>query len=229
MPKRNRRASCCPSTTTLVWHGYLPDAAPGQLYGYRVYGPYEPAKGHRFNPNKILLDPYAKCIGRTVRWADSMFGYQRGAFAGRSFVRSSATTLAMRRWRKVIDTAFTWGDDRPPRTPWQKTLIYELHVKGFTKLHPEVPEQFRGTYAGLGTEPVLRHLQELGVTAVELLPVHYHLNDRHLVEKGLTNYWGYNTLNFLRRRTTTSPPIRPWMRWRNSKRWCAICIRPASR
>ena len=109
---------------------------------------------------------------------------------------TSATTLAYAPLAKVIDTAFTWGDDRPPRTPWQKTLIYELHVKGFTKLHPEVPEPFRGTYAGLGSEPVLRHLQELGVTAVELLPVHYHLNDRHLVEKGLTNYWGYNTLNF---------------------------------
>ena len=98
----------------------------------------------------------------------------------------------------VIDAAFTWGDDRPPRTPWHKTLIYEMHVKGFTKLHPEVPEQFRGTYAGLGTEPAIRYLQELGVTAVELLPVHYHLNDRHLVEKGLTNYWGYNTLQFFR-------------------------------
>ena len=179
----------------MVWHGYLPDAAPGQLYGYRVYGPYEPAKGHRFNPNKILLDPYAKCIGRTVRWADSMFGYSVGhSQADLSFDKRDNARYAP--LGKVIDTAFTWGDDRPPRTPWQKTLIYELHVKGFTKLHPDVPEPFRGTYAGLGTEPVLRHLQELGVTAVELLPVHYHLNDRHLVEKGLTNYWGYNTLNF---------------------------------
>ena len=131
---------------------------------------------------------------------------------------------------KVIDTAFTWGDDRAPRTPWQKTLIYELHVKGFTKTHPEVPEAFRGSYAGLGTEPVLRHLQELGVTAVELLPVHYHLNDRHLVERGLTNYWGYNTLNFF-------APENEYVVGRftvgcghaSSKPWSATCTRPASK
>jgi isoamylase len=184
-----------PEFNDMVWHGYLPDAAPGQLYGFRVYGPYEPATGHRFNPNKILLDPYAKCLGRTVRWADSMFGYRVGhSQADLSFDRRDNARYAP--LAKVIDTAFTWGDDRPPRTPWQKTLIYELHVKGFTKLHPDVPEPFRGSYAGLGCESVLRHLQELGITAVELLPVHYHLNDRHLVEKGLTNYWGYNTLNF---------------------------------
>ena len=135
----------------MVWHGYLPDVAPGQLYGYRVYGPYEPAKGHRFNSNKILLDPYAKCIGRTLRWADSMFGYKVGhSQADLSFdERDNARYAPL---AKVIDTAFTWGDDRPPRTPWQKTLIYELHVKGFTKLHPDVPEPFRGTYAGLGSE-----------------------------------------------------------------------------
>jgi isoamylase len=184
-----------PEYNDLVWHGYLPDLAPGQLYGYRVYGPYEPAKGHRFNSNKILLDPYAKCVGRTLRWADSMFGYKVGhAQADLSFDKRDNARYAP--LAKVIDTAFTWGDDRPPRTPWQKTLIYELHVKGFTKLHPDVPEDARGTYSGLGTDTVLRHLQELGVTAVELLPVHYHLNDRHLVEKGLTNYWGYNTLGY---------------------------------
>ena len=184
-----------PEYNDLVWHGYLPDVSPGQLYGYRVYGPYEPANGHRFNPNKVLLDPYAKCIGRNLRWADSMFGYKVGhSQEDLSFDKRDNARYAP--LAKVIDTAFTWGDDRPPRTPWQKTLIYELHVKGFTQRHPEVPEPFRGTYAGMGSEPVIKHLQELGISAVELLPVHDHLNDRHLLEKGLTNYWGYNTLNY---------------------------------
>ena len=184
-----------PEYNDLVWHGYLPDVAPGQLYGFRVYGPYEPAKGHRFNPNKVLLDPYARCIGRMLKWHDSMFGYKLGhTQADLSFDKRDNAKFAP--LAKVIDSAFTWGDDRPPRTPWNKTLIYELHVKGFTKLHQAVPEQFRGTYSGLGTEPAIRHLQELGITAVELLPVHYYLNDRHLAEKNLSNYWGYNTLGY---------------------------------
>ncbi len=184
-----------PEYSDMVWHGYLPDVAPGQLYGYRVYGPYEPAKGHRFNPSKVLLDPYARCLGRPLRWSDSMFGYKLGATPSDLVIdkRDNARYAPL---AKVIDPAFTWGDDRAPRTPWHKTVIYELHVKGFTKLHPEVPEALRGSYSGLGTEPVIRHLQSLGVTAVELLPVHQNLNDRHLVEKGLRNYWGYNTLAY---------------------------------
>src|SRR5215212_7951580 len=140
--------------TDQVWHCFLPDALPGQLYGYRVHGPYKPAEGHRFNPNKVVLDPYAKQIGR-----DS------APFA----------PLAA-----VIDTAFTWGDDRPPRTPWHKTFIYEMHVKGFTMRHPEVPENVRGTYAALASDAAIQHLKSMNVTAVELLPVHHHLNDRHL-------------------------------------------------
>jgi isoamylase len=195
-----------PEYNDMVWHGYLPDTGPGQLYGYRVYGPYDPAKGHRFNPSKVLLDPYAKCIGRPVRWADSMFGYKVGSEKGDLSIdkRDNARYAPL---GKVIDTAFTWGDDRPPRTPWNKTFIYELHVKGFTKLHPEVPEQFRGTYSGLGADPILRHLKDIGVTAVELLPVQHHLNDRHLVEKGLTNYWGYNTLNFFAPEVEFARPV----------------------
>jgi len=181
--------------TELVWHAYLPDVVPGQLYGYRVHGPYEPERGHRFNPNKVLLDPYTRSIGRDVRWADELFGYQIGNEAGDlSFdERDSAPYAAL---GTVVDTAFTWGDDRPLRTPWHKTLIYELHAKGFTQLHPGVPEKLRGTYAGLASEAAIEHLKSLGVTAVELLPVHHHLDDRHLAEKGLTNYWGYNTLAF---------------------------------
>jgi isoamylase len=181
--------------TDHVWHAYLPDVQPGQLYGYRVSGPYEPAKGHRFNPNKMLLDPYAKAIGRDLRWDDSLFGYKLGdTTADLSFdERDSAAfaPLAM-----VLDTAFTWGDDRSPGTPWHKTLIYELHVKGFTRRMPGVAEQLQGSYAGLASEASIQHLKKLGVSAVELLPVHYHLDDRFLVDKGKVNYWGYNTLAF---------------------------------
>ncbi len=185
-----------PEHTDMVWHGYLPDARPGQLYGYRVYGPYDPGAGHRFNPNKVVLDPYAKSIGRQVRWDDSVFGYTIGdprsdlSFDARD--NGAFASLAA-----VIDPAFTWGDDRPPRTPWHKTVIYEMHVKGFTKLHPKVPEPLRGTYEALTTEAAIEHLQRLGVTAVELMPVHHHAYDRHLVERGLSNYWGYNTQAFL--------------------------------
>jgi glycogen operon protein len=181
--------------TDMIWHGYLPEIVPGQLYGFRVTGPYNPAAGHRFNPHKVVLDPYSKAIGRTIRWADEMYGYEIGHPAqDLSFdARDNAPFAPLAR---VIDTAFTWGDDRPPRRPWSDTIIYELHVKGFTKQHPRVVERKRGTYAGLCSEEAIRHLQDLGVTAVELMPVHHHAYDRHLVDKGLSNYWGYNTLSF---------------------------------
>jgi glycogen operon protein len=184
-----------PEQTDQVWHCYLPDVRPGQLYGYRVHGPYDPEKGQRFNPNKVLLDPYAKAIGRALRWGDELFGYKIGdAAADLSFDdRDSAAHAPL---AAVIDTAFTWGDDRPPRTPWHQTLIYELHVKGLTMRHPGVPEKLRGTYAGVACEPVVSHLLSLGVTAVELMPVHHFVNDRHLLERKLSNYWGYNTLGF---------------------------------
>jgi glycogen operon protein len=182
--------------TDLVWHAYLPDVLPGQLYGYRVHGPYEPARGHRFNPNKIVLDPYAKLIGRDLPWNDALFGYKVGDPAeDLSFDERDSAPFAP--LAVVIDPSFTWGDDRPPRTPWHKMVIYELHVKGFTQKNPYVPEKLRGSYAGLASESAIKHLQDLGVTAVELLPVHYFMKDRHLLEKGLTNFWGYNTLAFL--------------------------------
>jgi len=181
--------------TDLVWHAYLPGILPGQLYGFRVHGPYDPAQGYRFNPNKVVLEPYTKAIGRTITWADEMHGYRVGApDADLSFDdRDNAAFCTL---SAVIDPAFTWGDDRSPRTPWHETVIYELHVRGFTKRHPAVPESMRGTYAALGTDEVLRHLQDLGVTAVELMPVHHPTYDRHLVEQGLANYWGYNTSAF---------------------------------
>lgn len=181
--------------TDYVWHGFFPDIAPKQLYGYRVYGPYEPDKGHRFNHHKVLLDPYAKLVARNVKWHDSMFGYKVGA-PDEDLSFDTRDNAAVAPLASVIDPAFTWGDDRPPRRPWHDTVIYEAHVKGLTNLHPEVPEKLRGHYAGLGSEAVIRHLTELGVTAVELLPVHQHVDDRYLVEKGKVNYWGYNTIGF---------------------------------
>jgi glycogen operon protein len=184
-----------PEQTDQVWHVYLPDVRPGQLYGYRVHGPYEPANGHRFNANKVLLDPYTRAIGRFPKWSDALFAYRLGdPTQDLSFdERDSAADAPL---GVVLDPAFTWGDDRHPRTPWHKTLIYEVHVKGFTMLHPKVPPELRGTYAGLITEWPLRHLKQLGVTAVELLPVHHHVNDRYLQDKQLNNYWGYNTIAF---------------------------------
>ena len=184
-----------PEQTDRVWHVYLPTIQPEQIYGYRVHGPYEPKNGHRFNPHKIVLDPYAKAMGRELRWDDSLFGYQIGhADADLSLdTRDNASFAPL---AAVIDPAFTWGDDRPPRTPWHKTLIYELHVKGFTARMNAIPEKNRGTYAGLASEEAIKHLTSLNVTAVEIMPVHHHVDDRHLVEKGLANYWGYNTLGF---------------------------------
>jgi isoamylase len=173
--------------TDMVWHAFLPDARPNQLYGYRVHGPYEPLSGHRFNPNKVVMDPYAKSVARTIRWADEMFGYQVGhpdtdaSFDNRD--NAWCAPLAA-----VVDPAFTWGDDRAPRTPWHNTIIYEMHTRGFSKLHPDIRENLRGTYEALTTESVLEHFKKLGITAVELMPVHHQARDRHLEEKGLTNY-----------------------------------------
>ena len=181
--------------TDEIWHSYLPEARPGTLYGYRVYGPYDPAKGHRFNPHKLLIEPYAKHLQGPLHWSDAHYGYRVGnpkedlSFDKRD---SAAGTPKCR----VIDPAFTWGDDRPPKVPWHDVVIYEAHVRGLTLLHPEVPKHLRGTYAGLATAPVIEHLLRLGVTTVELMPVHAFLDDRHLHEKGLRNYWGYNTIGF---------------------------------
>ncbi len=190
-------SDCLPmrEQTDLVWHCYLPDVRPGQLYGYRVHGPYEPTDGHRFNPSKIITDPYAKLIGRDIRWSDSMFGYRIGAPKQDLSldIRDNLDNAAL---AAVVNTHFRWGRDRAPRTPWHKTVIYEAHVRGQTLLHPAVPPRLRGTYAGLASRPMLRHFRRLGVTAVELLPVHHHVDDRHLVQRNLTNYWGYNTLSY---------------------------------
>ncbi len=181
--------------THQVWHCYLPEARPGLRYGYRVHGPYAPEQGHRFNPNKLLLDPYAKSIRGELKWSNQHFGYRIGSpRADLSFDRRNNAAQMLR--CEVIDPAFSWGDDRPPRTPWSDTVIYEVHVKGFTRSHPDIAEHLRGTYAGLASQPAIDHLRRLGVTAVELMPIHAFVDDRHLVERGLRNYWGYNTIGF---------------------------------
>ncbi|MBI3091024.1 MAG: glycogen debranching protein GlgX [Candidatus Tectomicrobia bacterium] len=184
-----------PEYTDQVWHGYFPGIRPGQLYGYRVHGPYEPERGHRFNPAKVLFDPYAKAIGRRTRWHESLYGYRLGAPA-EDLSKDERDSAPYAPLAAVVDPSFTWGDDCPPRTPWPKTIIYEAHVKGMTALHPEVPERLRGTYAALASDPLIRHLQELGITAVELMPIHHRLDERRLVDMGLSNYWGYNTLSY---------------------------------
>ncbi|MBZ4192900.1 MAG: glycogen debranching protein GlgX [Candidatus Contendobacter sp.] len=181
--------------TGQVWHGYLPDARPGLLYGYRIHGPYAPEEGHRFNAHKLLLDPYAKAIAGPIHWSDAQFGYRIG---GRgedlSFnTRNSAPGMPK---SQVVDTAFFWGDDRPPRIPWHDTLFYELHVRGFTMHHSGLPPELRGTYAGLGCGVIIDYLKALGVTAVELLPIHYFTDERLLQDRGMHNYWGYSTLGY---------------------------------
>jgi isoamylase len=182
--------------TDLVWHAYLPDVRPGQRYGYRVEGPHDPRSGRRHNPSKLLLDPYALAISRQIRWDDAVFDYRVGAGDQDDRDADERDDAAFVPRCVVVDPAFTWGDDRPPRVPWNRSIIYETHVKGLTKRHPAVSEELRGTYLGLAQEPVIDHLVSLGVTAVELLPVHHSLSSRHLVERGLSNYWGYDTIGF---------------------------------
>jgi isoamylase len=178
-----------------VWHCCLPEARPGDLYGYRAYGPYEPNRGHRFNPHKLLIDPYAKSLAGSLHWSDALFGYRVG-HKDRDIVADRRNSASGMPKCKVIDPAFTWGDDRPLRIPWHDTIIYELHVKGFTSLHPDIPQRLRGTYSGLASAPAIEHLKRLGVTAVELMPIHAFIDDRHLLQKKLHNYWGYNSIGF---------------------------------
>src|SRR5579883_2384641 len=184
-----------PEYTNQVWHVYLKDVYPGQIYGYRVYGPWDPKNGHRFNPNKLLVDPYAKLIGRDLHWHDSLYGYVMGnKEKDLSFDKRDSAPYAP--LCAVVDDAFNWGADKRPDTPWHKTVIYEAHVKGMTKLHPDLPENLAGTYMALASDPVINHLQGLGVTAIELMPIHHHIDDHRLVLSGLSNYWGYNTLSY---------------------------------
>ncbi|MBK1665157.1 glycogen debranching enzyme GlgX [Rhodospirillum rubrum] len=184
-----------PEYTDEIWHGYLPDVRPGQRYGYRVYGPYAPHAGHRFNPNKLVLDPYARSWGGRLQWTDAHFGYRFGA-ASEDLTFDTRDNSAFMPKCVIVETAFTWDDDRAPRRPWHDSVLYELHVKGFTIRHPEVPRAIRGTFAGMSTQAVVSYLKSLGITAIELLPVQAFVDERHLVKNNLTNYWGYASLGY---------------------------------
>lgn len=178
-----------------IWHIYLPDLKPGQKYGFRVYGPYNPAEGHRFNHHKLLIDPYAKAIAGAIKWHESIFGYDlESEEKDTSFNEQDSAPYIPK--SVVIDSSFDWGDDKKPNTLYHKTIIYETHVKGFTISHKEIPEDIRGTYAAIGHPITIKYLQELGVTAIELMPIHQFVNDGHLQDNGLNNYWGYNTIGF---------------------------------
>jgi len=185
-----------PECTDEVWHGYLPEAGPGTVYGYRVHGPFDPGRGHRFNPTKLLLDPYARQMVGGITWSDTLFGHRVGGPRGDLTMDRRDSAAAMPKGVVVAERAYEWGGDRPLEHPWPTTVIYEAHLKGLTQRHPDVPEPVRGTFQALGHPAVIEHLLRIGVTAVELLPVHAFLQDRFLVEKGLTNYWGYSTLSF---------------------------------
>ncbi len=192
---REQERIALPEYTDEIWHGYLPDARPGQRYGYRVHGPYEPQAGHRFNPNKLLLDPYAKQIVGELKWAPHLFGYTVGhRDADLSFDRRDSANYMPK--CAVIDPAFSWGGERAPATPWDQTVIYEAHVRGLTMQHPQIPEAERGTFSALRNDALVDHLKYLGVTAIELLPIQTFIDDQHLLEKGLRNYWGYNSIGF---------------------------------
>ncbi|HVK00353.1 MAG TPA: glycogen debranching protein GlgX [Gemmatimonadales bacterium] len=183
--------------TDQIWHAYLPDVRPWQLYGFRAHGPYAPEEGHRFNPAKLLLDPYAKAISGTIRWSDALSGYSMDhPIEERDLVPDGTDSAGGLPKSVVIESAFSWGDDKHPRTPWNRTVIYEAHVKGMTMLHPDVPKELRGTYLGLATDPIIDHLLSLGVTAIELLPVQHFVTERRLAEMGLVNYWGYATIGY---------------------------------
>ena len=193
--RRETHRIALPEHTHEVWHGYFPRIRPGQLYGYRVHGPYEPQAGHRFNPNKLLVDPYALQLSGGIRWHDALFGYRAGNRAqDLSFDRRDSAFVMPK--CVVVDPSHSWGDDRLPRIPWPETVIYEAHVKGMTERHPDIAPPLRGTFEGLADPRVIDHLVRLGVTAIELLPVQAFYDDQFLVEKGLRNYWGYSTLGF---------------------------------
>src|SRR3954467_1282135 len=182
-----------PEVDAFVWHGYLPNIVPGQRYGYRVYGPYEPENGHRCNPAKLLLDPYAKAVEGEIDWDESLFSYK---FDYPDDLNDADSAPHMMK-SVVINPFFDWTNDRAPRTPYNETVIYEAHVKGLTKTHPDIPEELRGTYSAIAHPVMIEHFKKLGITAVELMPVHQFVHDSTLREKNLRNYWGYNTIGFL--------------------------------
>ncbi|MGZ4729780.1 MAG: glycogen debranching enzyme, partial [Acidimicrobiales bacterium] len=183
-----------PEVTAFIHHGYVPGVQPGQRYGFRVDGPWQPEQGQRSNPAKLLIDPYAKAVEGAVEWSDAAFDFTPDAGPDGAPEPTDSAPFVPR--SIVVNPFFDWGDDRPPRIPWHETIVYETHVRGLTMRHPDVPDEQRGTYSGLASDPVIAHLKELGVTAVELMPVHQFVDDRRLVDLGLRNYWGYNSIAY---------------------------------
>ncbi|MBN9022809.1 MAG: hypothetical protein J0H08_12105, partial [Rhizobiales bacterium] len=184
-----------PEYTNEIWHGYVPDVGPGTLYGYRVHGPFDPAAGHRFNPNKLLLDPYAREIVGDVAWSSAHFGYLADAEDKDLSFNEEDSGPVMPKGR-IVDAAVDWSGDASPAIPWAKTIVYETHVKGFTQLQPAIPEALRGTFEGMGHAAIVDYVRSLGITSVELLPIHAFPDDDFLLKRGLRNYWGYNTMGF---------------------------------
>ena len=185
-----------PEYTDEVWHGFVPGLRPGALYGYRVYGPYDPANGHRFNPNKLLVDPYARELVGNIEWGQPQFGYTLDSDEKDLSFDETDSAAFMPKGRVLDPVEYDWTGDQRPCIPWSRTIFYETHVKGFTQLHPAIPENLRGTFEGLGHKEIVAYVKSLGVTSIELLPTHWFPDDAHLLAKGLKNFWGYNTLGF---------------------------------
>ncbi len=195
-----------PEVTAYCWHGYLPEVEPGRCYGFRVHGPWDPSNGHRCNPAKLLMDPYAKAVEGQLRWNEALFPY---TFQGGHTDRNDTDNVSFMPRCVVHQPHFDWSGDRRLQLPWHETVIYETHVKGATALHPDIAPELRGTYAGMAQAPIIEHLQQLGITAVELMPIHYFLHDKHLKDKNLSNYWGYNSIGYFAPHTEYASEKRP--------------------
>ena len=204
-----------PEVDGFVWHAYLPRVQPGQRYGFRVHGPYDPSAGHRCNPSKLLLDPYAKATCGEIDWDEALFAYTFGDPDSRNDKDSGPHMML----GVVINPFFDWQGDRAPKYSYDETVIYEAHVKGLTETHPDIPEEERGTYAGVANPAIIEHLKKLGITTLELMPVHQFVNDSTLEEKGLSNYWGYNTIAFLAPQNTYSSTGDHGQQVQESRRW----------
>lgn len=215
-----------PESTGRCWHGYFPGIEPGQRYGFRVHGPWAPEQGHRCNPAKLLLDPYAKGIDGDIRWDEAVFPYPFNADPN---MRNDADSAPFMPRCVIQQPFFDWAGDHRPQRPWNETIIYELHVKGFTAQHPDIPPEQRGTYAGLAHPAAIGYLKQLGVTTVELMPVHYFMQDKHLVEQGLRNYWGYNSISYFAPHGNYAADKRPGAATAEFRQMVKACTRPASK
>ena len=215
-----------PEVTGYCWHGYVPSMEPGQRYGFRIHGPWDPAKGQRCNPAKLLLDPYAKAIDGQIHWNEAVFPYR---FGKGSEVRSTSNSAPYMPRSVVHQPHFDWSGDRRLQIPWHETIIYETHVKGLTNRHPDIPPEIRGTYTALAHPAIIEHFKQLGITAVELMPIHHFIHDKHLMDQGLRNYWGYNSIGYFAPHSEYASQNALVQLWLNSNKWSRHCIRLESR